>query len=270
MTMEDIVVLNIGEYIRPQTLAQAYELCQDKKSVVLGGMLWLKMQNRAVERAIDLCDLGLDTIEETEKEYRIGAMVSLRQLERHPGLHALTQGAMAKSLAPIVGVQFRNLATLGGSLYGRFGFSDVLTLFLVLGAKVELYGKGVVTMEEFAGLSLGLRDILVRVILPKQARQVAYLAQRNQATDFPVLTCALARRGEEVLCAVGARPNKAALYRDETGILAQGITEASARAFGQDIADRAAFGSNLRATAQYRKAICPVLIRRGLLQWKEG
>ena len=90
-------------------------------------MLWLKMQRNRVDTAIDLSGLGLDQIEETGSEYRLGAMVTLRQLELHPGLDRLTQGAMAESVRHIVGVQFRNLATVGGSVFGRFGFSDVLT-----------------------------------------------------------------------------------------------------------------------------------------------
>ncbi|MGN0994490.1 MAG: FAD binding domain-containing protein, partial [Butyricicoccus sp.] len=88
-------MLTINHYVRPQSLDEAYALCQKKSNVVLGGMLWLKMQNKTVDTAIDLCDLGLDTIEETEDAYRIGAMVTLRDLEQHAGLCALTQGAIA-------------------------------------------------------------------------------------------------------------------------------------------------------------------------------
>ena len=66
-------MLRIKEYIRPQSLEEAYQLCQKKGSVVLGGMLWLKMQNRNVNLAIDLQSLGLDTIEETAEEFRIGS-----------------------------------------------------------------------------------------------------------------------------------------------------------------------------------------------------
>ena len=39
---------------------------------------------------------------------------------------------MREAVRHIVGVQFRNCATVGGSVYGRFGFSDVLTLLLAL------------------------------------------------------------------------------------------------------------------------------------------
>ena len=131
-------MLTIQNYVRAGSLEEAYALCQKKNNVVLGGMLWLKMQRNRVDTAIDLSGLGLDQIEETDSEYRLGAMVTLRQLELHPGLDRLTQGAMAESVRHIVGVQFRNLATVGGSVFGRFGFSDVLTLLLALEARVVL------------------------------------------------------------------------------------------------------------------------------------
>lgn len=257
-------MLTIREYIRPQTLEEAYALCQKKSSVVLGGMLWLRMKHSQVGAAIDLCDLGLNTIEETAEDYVIGAMVSLRRLETHPGLAALTQGAMADAVKQIVGVQFRNLATVGGSLWGRFGFSDVLTLFLALEARVELYHAGVMPLAEFIQLPRQQRDILVRVYLPRTPRRVVYLSQRNTATDFPVLTCALARREGEILCAVGARPKQAMLFTDEAGLLQNGVENGSAAAFARELAARVPLGSNLRAGEEYRRLVCEVLVRRGL------
>ena len=114
-------MLKIKEYRKVKDLEEAYELNQKKSACVLGGMVWLKMGNRMVSTAIDLSGLGLDTIEETEEEFRIGAMTSLRALETHQGLAAYTNGAMKESLRHIVGVQFRNCATVGGSIFGRFG-----------------------------------------------------------------------------------------------------------------------------------------------------
>ena len=60
-------MLTIDQYGRAESLEQAYELCQKRNHVVLGGMLWLKMQDRKVGTAIDLCGLGLDRITETER-----------------------------------------------------------------------------------------------------------------------------------------------------------------------------------------------------------
>ena len=132
-------MVTIQNYIRVKSLEEAYQLNQKKGSCIIGGMLWTKMQNRTILTAIDLCDLKLDQIEETENEIIIGSMVSLRQLELHRGLNNYTQNSVRDAVKDIVGVQFRNLATVGGSIWGRFGFSDVLTVFLAMDTYVELY-----------------------------------------------------------------------------------------------------------------------------------
>ena len=105
------------EYVKAESLEQAYELNQKKGNCILGGMLWTKMQNRMIQTAIDLCDLGLNEIEDTEEEFSIGAMVSLRQLETDAGRNAYTQGAVRDAVNDKVGVQFRILATVGVSIW---------------------------------------------------------------------------------------------------------------------------------------------------------
>ena len=132
-------MLKIKNYVKAESLQQAYELNQKKSNRLLGGMLWIKMSSAQIQTAIDLSGLMLDQIEETEEEFRIGCMVTLRQIELHQGLNDWFQGMLRDSVKDIVGVQFRNLATVGGSIFGRFGFSDVLTAFLALDTKVELY-----------------------------------------------------------------------------------------------------------------------------------
>ena len=117
-------MIKIQTYVQAQTLEEAWQLNQKRSARILGGMLWLKMESLPVSTAIDLCRLGLDAIEETEEQFTLGAMVTLRQIEQHAGLNAYTQGAAARAVQDIVGVQFRNMATLGGSLWSRFGFSD--------------------------------------------------------------------------------------------------------------------------------------------------
>ena len=136
-------MMTIQNYVRPQTLEQAYELLtSNRRNRAVAGMLWLRLTGGSVNTAVDLCDLGLNTMEETGDAFVIGAMTPLRKLELDPGFAAYTGGAAAKALGDIVGVQFRNLATVGGSVFGRFGFSDVLTLLLALDTEVELYGAG--------------------------------------------------------------------------------------------------------------------------------
>lgn len=120
--MERIIMLKIKEYTKVESLEEAYQLNQKRTACLIGGMVWLKMGNRNVSMAIDLSGLGLDTIEEDENEFRIGCMTSLRSLELHKGLADYTNGAMRESVRHIVGVQFRNCATVGGSIFGDMVF----------------------------------------------------------------------------------------------------------------------------------------------------
>ena len=62
-------MIKIKEYVMAESLEQAYELNQKKRNCVIGGMLWLKMGSRMVPTAIDLSNLGLNTIEENEEEF---------------------------------------------------------------------------------------------------------------------------------------------------------------------------------------------------------
>lgn len=270
-----------NQYVRAQSLDEAYELYQKKPNFVLGGMLWLKMKNKTLGTAIDLCDIGLDQIDEDENEFRIGAYATLRQIETHEALNAYTHGAIAESVRHIVGVQFRNVATVGGSIWGRFGFSDVMTIFRALGAKVQLHKAGIMDLDEFAALPRTTRDVLVSVIVPKNAKGVVYLSQRNQSTDFPVLTCAVANRSGRYVAVIGASPYMAEPVWDEDGILdclADAKTDGNAALtdnsetnakidkFAGYVAEHIRFGSNIRAGAEYREIICRVLTRRAVAQ----
>ena len=113
---EHLLMITIQKYVRAQSLEEAWQLNQSKRNRILGGMLWMRLGKSSIGTAIDLCDLGLNTIEETEDTFSIGAMATLRDLELHQGLNAYSCGAVANAVTDIVGVQFRNLATAGGSI----------------------------------------------------------------------------------------------------------------------------------------------------------
>lgn len=254
-------MVTIKNYVRVKNLEEAYELNQKKTNRIIGGMLWLKMMNINIQTAIDLCDLGLNKIEENSEEFSIGAMVSLRQLELHHSLNTYTQDAVKNAVKDIVGVQFRNLATIGGSIWGRFGFSDVCTVFLAMDTYVELYHGGIIPLNEFINMKPD-RDIIVRIIIKKKAGQFAYLSVRNQSTDFPVIACAASCMEGKYRLSVGARPSKALLLLDEEGIFSDGLTESSIKTFSVFAESKISTGSNVRAGAEYRKSLIGVLSQR--------
>ena len=258
-------MLRIREYRRVESLEEAYELNQKKTNRIIGGGLWMKIGDRNLMTAIDLSGLGLDQISETEEEFVIGCMATLRDLEVHPGLNAYTDGAVKQSVCHIVGVQFRNCATVGGSIYGRYGFSDVLTMFLTMDSYVELYKGGIVSMADFVSMKMD-NDILIRVIVKKRACQIAYMAVRNQSTDFPVLTCCVSKLDGTYRAVIGARPKRAKLVSDENGIMANGVTKEVAAAFASYVAEQVPTDSNLRGSSTYRTHLIHVLTERCVAQ----
>jgi CO/xanthine dehydrogenase FAD-binding subunit len=258
-------MMTIKEYVRAKSLEEAWQLNQNKKNRILGGILWMRLSNTMINTAIDLSELGLDAIEESDEEFSIGAMVSLRDLEVHEGLNQYTNHAVKNAVKDIVGVQFRNMATVGGSIWGRFGFSDVLTIFLALDTYVELYKGGIVSLEEFAAMKAD-NDILVRLIVKKTSGKVVYSAMRNQSTDFPVLTCAISNINGIYKAAIGARPSKAVVYYDEENRLMNGATAEAVKLFAEDIANVADTQSNVRGSKEYRTHLIKVLVERGLAE----
>ena len=258
-------MLQLKQYVKVANLDEAYELNQKKNSVIVGGMHWLKMSKTVCGTAIDLSGLGLDQIVETDETFEIGCMVSLRQLETHEGLNTYTAGAVREAVKDIVGVQFRNTATVGGSIWGRYGFSDVLTVFLAMDTTVVCNKAGEISLKDFATMKAD-RDILVKLVVKKKPIQIAYLAQRHARTDFPMLTCAVSRVDGKWAASIGARPSKAMIVADDEMLLAGEMTEEKAKAFGNYVAEKLVFGSNMRGSADYRRQITPVLVRRAIMK----
>lgn len=249
-------MLRVKEYIRPNSVEEAYELLlENRNNRIIGGMLWLKMQDITIPKAIDLANCSLDQIEETEDEITLGAMVTLRQLEVHETLNLIYDGIVSQSVKSIVGVQFRNLATIGGSIFSRFGFSDLLTSLLVLPVDIVLHHRGRVSLSEFVNMPYE-KDILTHVVIKKENGKACYFSERRSATDFPILCVSGYQYKNELRIAVGARPKKAQL-------VCVSVHESIDRII-EKVLSEMEFEDNMRASAQYRKQLAGVLTKRCL------
>ena len=237
-------------YVIAQTLEEAYALNQKKSSVIVGGNMWIRMCGLKKQTAIDLSELGLNGIEEKSDAFVIGSMTTLRALETHAGLDAAFGGVFASALAPIVGTQFRNTATIGGSVYARFGFSDVSALLLALDAEVVLFSRGAVRLSDYQKEAWD-RDIITHICIPK-GRKAAVTSVRASGTDIPTLVCAASAGKEGLRVVLGARPARAVVVYEGT----------PDQADYEAIAKETAFGSNLRASEAYRRKVAPVLMAR--------
>ncbi|MCG8619181.1 MAG: FAD binding domain-containing protein [Desulfobacterales bacterium] len=266
---KDNQVFELKEFIAAESLDQADELLhQDKKNVILGGLLWMRMGTRQFNTGIDLSGLGLHRITDRGDIIEIGAMTPLRQLETNALLAENFGPVLRDAVSHIVGVQFRNLATVGGSVFSRFSFSDVITALLVLDTRVHLFRGGEIPMADFLETSPG-RDILVKLTIPKQTdpthpMETAYVCHRKSAADFPVLAAALARTGGAWRISVGARPSRAKLAVQTAGLLSGTPDMSQIDAAGKAIVNELTFGSNAQGSKAYREHLAKVLIKRGI------
>lgn len=261
-------MFTIGNVVQPDTLDQAYELLMSKKNnTVLGGCAFLKMSSKRIATGIDLSELQLNTIKEQDGVIEIGAMTTFRDIETSALLKQAFRGILPIAVSPIIGVQFRNVVTLGASVYSKYGFSDILTALLALETEVERYHGGRMPLDTFLSQPVE-KDILTRIFIKNEDRDASYQSMRNSASDYPILNVAVSRRNDQWRVAVGARPVKAEIARKASEFLSEkDLSKPETIEGAASLAtDELSFGTNLRGTAEYRKALCKVLVKRGITE----
>ncbi|PLX68923.1 MAG: 4-hydroxybenzoyl-CoA reductase [Denitrovibrio sp.] len=259
-------MMNIEEYVRVSSCSEAYEILNSVNgSAILGGCGYLRMGNRAISKGIDLSLLGLNQIIETDSDIEIGAMTSLRDIETNPILKNNFNGSLCDCMENIVGIQLRSIVTIGGTVAGRYPFSDVLPVLMALGADVVLTGAGRVSLEDFMD-GKHKSDVVEKIIIPKTSERVAYKSVRNSLVDYAILNCVIALSDGEYKVVVGARPQKAIrATKCEAFLKGKELTEEIAEEAAKIVADELSFGDNVRGSAEYRKAVCVTLIKRALV-----
>lgn len=260
-------MLTIQDYVLPETLEEAYGILKAKRNnTILGGCAFLRMGSKKIGTAVDLSNLHLNFIQENEDTIEIGGMTTFREVETSPILEKYFNGILPKSVSNIVGVQLRNIVTVGATVYSRYGFSDFITALLSLDAEVVLYNEGRVSLEAF--LENGSeRDILVKIIVPKTNRKASFQMMRNSESDYAILNVAVSKLDNDWKVVVGARPQRAKTAKEASEYLTEsnGTTEEIEYA-SMAAANELVFGSNTRGSSQYRKSICQVLVKRAIME----
>lgn len=254
-------MLRIQQYHQAASLDEAYELLQkNRNNQIIAGMLWLKMEDRTIPIGIDVSKLHLDRIEEDETCFTIGAMVSLRELEVHTSLNAWCDDIIKDCVKDIVGVQFRNMATIGGSIYSRFGFSDILCALLCLDCDVVMHHGGKIPLNEFVSMPYE-RDLLTHIIIHKTHGRKAFACVRKSATDLSVLNVSAAKREAGYRICVGARPKRAMLFD---------VADNEIEQIAEQLMEQVPCEDNMRASEAYRRQLVKALCVRVLTKIKEN
>jgi CO/xanthine dehydrogenase FAD-binding subunit len=258
-------VFTLQNLVQPETIEEAYELLMQKKAnTVIGGSAFLRMGSKRIGTAVELSKLNLNYIKEYSDYIEIGAMTTFRDIETNAALNEYFNGLLPKSVGNIIGVQFRNVVTVGATVYSKYGFSDFITALLALDVDVELYDTGRISLEEFLNMPYK-KDILTRIFIKKNSRKASYKDFRNSVSDYPILNVAVSNMDNQWKIVVGARPRGAGIAKNASLELSKGtLTDAEIEAAANMASEELAFGSNMRATAEYRKALCKVLVKRAV------
>lgn len=269
-------MFTIREYAMPETLDEAWTILKSRKgNQILGGCAWLRLGKKRINIAVDLSKCGLDYIREDDEKIEIGAMTSYRSVETSDILKSNFNGVIADCVSSIIGTQFRNTVTVGGSVYGRFGFSDFLTPLLALDTTVVLYKLGSIPLAEYMQMPYE-KDIIEKIVIRKDGRKASYQMFRNSRADFPTLNLAASKDADgQYTITVGARgPRAVKAVRTATFLtdkLAGGPADTAAMKAilaeaGDILTEEVAFTDNMRASAGYRRLLSRVLLEKGILE----
>jgi len=253
-------------FVRPTSLEEAYQILQESpKNKIVAGGLWLKKGNAEAQTLVDLSNLGLNKIEEKKEFIEVGALVTQREFEKSPVLARVGGGVLCEAVKQIMGPAFRNLATIGGSVYGKYGFSDVVTA--LLGFKVELvfYPKNVVLLEDYVSTPGFGKGILTHIRIYKSEVKAYFKKVAITALDYPILNVCVTK-GKEYRIVVGSRPLvgklalKAMKYLNEGG---KDFKEAAKLAL-----EELKVGDSIATKSAYREQLLLTYVERGLEEVK--
>ena len=279
------MLLNTFEYLKPTSLGEALSVLdglKEKKTQVLAGgtdlIPWLRGRVKDVDYLIDLADTGLDHILFEQDQARIGAMVTFAALCEHPEVR-LRLPAVAEAALQVGAVQTRNQATLGGNLCSAVPSLDGAPSLLVLGATLRLQAQAKERLVPIEQFFLGPRrtvlqpgEVLTEIIVPLREDFTASFLRmgRRKALTLSIVNVAAGlavdrQQVSEARIALGAvAPTPVRAYKAEQLLRGRKMTAELFAEAASVAATEISPISDLRASADYRRKISVVLVRRAL------
>lgn len=253
-------------YYKAKSLEDALrKLREDPGNVILGGAQWLKKTGGTHKTLIDLSDLSLSYVKEVGDAVEVGALTSQRDFEIHPLIRNIAHGILCDAVSQIMGVPFRNLATIGGSIVGKYPFSDILTPLVALDVSLTFYPARTISLRDYLKESGRRPEILVSLTIKKTEARSFFKKVKATSLDLAILNIAVLK-GDQYVIAVGARPLTGALALKAMEYV-NGIDEPTDEDFkkaGEIAADELAYFTTTAGSEEYRKLLASTYVYRGL------
>ena len=274
------------EYVAARSLDEALGALADAGDggkVLAGGQSLVPLLALRLARPDVVVDVnqigGLDRVVVEDHHLRIGALARHRAVEldeRVRRAFPLVSAAAAK----IGHVAIRNRGTVGGSVAHADPAAEWPALLLALDGEVEvasLRGRRVVAAEDlFAGYlttSLEVDEMVceVRGSLPEGRTGTSFVELARREGDFAIVGVAavLALEGSEVrqcrlaLSGVGSTPVRARAA--EELVVSSTVDEVALAAAARAVADEIDPSGDIHGSADYRRKVAGVLVRRALV-----
>jgi len=246
---------------------------------IAGGTGLVPLADRRARVLIDLSRAGLEAVVLEGETLRLGATATLDAVARTRAVAEAGLDALAEAAGAAASRRLRRQITLGGNLVALYPWSDTVPALLALAATVRLRsadGSRAVAIDDFVARhpSKVLRpgELVVEIAVPRAAPHTgsAFLKFARSAVDYTLCDAAAWVRldggaiGEARVAVGGLRPLPARLAAAErmlSGSAPDPETLAAAAAAG---AAEAEISADFRASVEYRRELCGVLVRRAL------
>jgi CO/xanthine dehydrogenase FAD-binding subunit len=278
------------DYLFPRTLEEALAILvtqAGRARIIAGGTDLVLQAQRGQCQSTVMVDItripGLDFLEERDGWIWIGPQVTHAQVAASPLIREKA-GLLARGCGSVGGPQIRRVATLVGNVVNAMPAADGAVPLFALNAEVEVLeraGRRLMPIAElYAGVGRCTLDPCAQIVtairfrpLPEGAGWAFLRLAQRRALILPMLNTAVvavvqAGRFRDARIAVGPvaatplRIGPAEEYLQDMAVGAEAMAQAGR------LAQQAAHprDSAIRGSAEYRRAMVEVLVRRGLEQ----
>jgi len=278
------------EIFQPASVEEASAIVKEKGPggrFLAGGtdlIIAIKEKGLAPKYVVDLKRVpNLSGIrEEADGSLTIRALTTMREVEISPLIRKRFP-FLAQSAAEVGSIQIRNRATVGGNMANATPSADVAPSLLVLEARAKIAGASgerVLSLEEFfhgPGQTAMLpEEILTAIVIPPTHPKLVgeYIKfSPREMMDLAYVGVAIAlvlndkeKKCESVRIALGAvSPTPMRARKAKAVIEKQILTEGLAEKAGEEAAKECKPISDVRSSAEYRRAMVGAMTKRALL-----
>ena len=282
------------EFYQPATLAEASQLLRENgpggRFLAGGTDLVIAMKEKGLlpKYIVDLKRVpGLSGIrEDNDGTITIGALTTMYAVETSPVI-TKKYPFLAQSAAEVGSIQIRNRATIGGNMANATPSADVAPSLIALNATAKIVstsGERTVPMEEFfrgpGQNAMNADEILTEITIPKTGpqlvgeyikfspRDMMDLAYIGVAVAYNLANDKKCNLVRIVLGAVAPTPIRA--KNSEALLEGKVLTEELATQVGDEAARESKPISDVRSSADYRRAMVAVMTKRAILNAAVG